>query len=457
MSRIDPTFPSRKSIRPAKVDHPLHPLWPAIAPSLLSILDATDAVCIDVVRIGDDEDEDEDAPLVIWIGVTPETMKFELGMLIIQRCQTVLHQYPGLDDVQIELRETEVVRLMSPLLDPLRSDFEESSTRSTVARYTDAFTNTVGLRIGTETVHSRTGTSGLCLTDSCLPGKVMLLTAQHVVGPMGQIIRPSSPNGSDVSLFSTETYASYHLELEQAIDLLGRPPRISENPARVRERMAEADGLSLFRFEIKEKFDDPNDRVIGRVFATPSVRSGSIDTDTYTQDWALIELNPAIISNAGQHNRMNLRDDNDYTKATAGTGTEGPNLETPASLLLPISGLVNRRASSEGFAVLKRGATTGLTLGITSGYDSWHRRDGSWTRDLSIVGCRSSRNTQERPTFSAAGDSGSVVITLAGEVCGLVHTGARNAGADGSDITYVTPMWAIVEQMKEFGLNPVVP
>ncbi|TRM66413.1 hypothetical protein BD626DRAFT_487701 [Schizophyllum amplum] len=65
---------------------------------------------LDVVRIAYDEQlADGSAPDIIWIGVKPGTLSREVGVDVVVQCEDLLIEY-GVDDVDVEIRESIVVR-----------------------------------------------------------------------------------------------------------------------------------------------------------------------------------------------------------------------------------------------------------------------------------------------------------------------------------------------------------
>lgn len=63
---------------------------------------------IDIVRIG--YEEDSVRPVILWIGVQPESLSIEEGNRVARSCKQILVK-SGIIDVDVEMRES-VVRLL---------------------------------------------------------------------------------------------------------------------------------------------------------------------------------------------------------------------------------------------------------------------------------------------------------------------------------------------------------
>jgi hypothetical protein len=107
---------------------------------------------------------------------------------------------------------------------------------------------------------------------------------------------------------------------------------------------------------------------------------------------------------------------------------------------------------SEGqpcFIVGKDGNTTDLTIGCYTGMVTFTRNEtGDWSRELGIY--NSSLNIAG--VFSAKGDSGSLVWCTKdrkGYIVGQLHSGENIGGSTGNHVTYCTPGWFLLEQIKK--------
>jgi hypothetical protein len=96
----------------------------------------------------------------------------------------------------------------------------------------------------------------------------------------------------------------------------------------------------------------------------------------------------------------------------------------------------------------KRGKATGMTWGCGNELKSCVRGEG--TKEISMEWCIVPIG-RAFPRFAEPGDSGSAVFDVTGRVAGILTGGARLGGP--ADVTYVTPMAWIQEDMKKYGYS----
>jgi hypothetical protein len=101
------------------------------------------------------------------------------------------------------------------------------------------------------------------------------------------------------------------------------------------------------------------------------------------------------------------------------------------------------------FIVGKDGNTTDLTVGCYAGLLSFTRNEvGEWSREVAIY--NSGLKTAE--AFSAKGDSGSLLWRTKngkGYIVGQLHSGGNKGGSTSNHVTYCTPGWYLLEQIKK--------
>ncbi|KAH9164873.1 hypothetical protein EDB89DRAFT_2014775 [Lactarius sanguifluus] len=86
--------------------HEILNVWDDLAPKVIAILDAkgVNLISMDVLRFG--YEDEPSGNVVIWIGVSPNSVSYEVGIDAAIRCKELLSEN-GLDDVEIEIHETE--------------------------------------------------------------------------------------------------------------------------------------------------------------------------------------------------------------------------------------------------------------------------------------------------------------------------------------------------------------
>jgi len=91
---------------------------------------------------------------------------------------------------------------------------------------------------------------------------------------------------------------------------------------------------------------------------------------------------------------------------------------------------------------MKDGNTTDLTVGRYAGLEAYICDEfGVESKELAIY----NYDKQSGP-FSAKGDSGSLIFDGMGHMVGILHSRVAKGGS--SHVTYATPAWWAIEQLK---------
>jgi len=126
--------------------------------------------------------------------------------------------------------------------------------------------------------------------------------------------------------------------------------------------------------------------------------------------------------------------------------------ESPPNRQLKITGIVTRErlANPDCFdsnnkpclIVLKDGGTSDLTVGRYAGLEAYLCDDlGQESIELAIY-----NYNKQSGDFSAKGDSGSLIVDGMGNMVGILHSGMPKDAS--SHVTYATPAWWIVKQIR---------
>ena len=465
------TFPSGHSIRP---------LWDTIiVPQLVSIIkahDITGPACLDAVCIGPSEVE---AVATVWIGVGEGALSSDTASSMVKEVKEFCVGM-GAKHFEVEIRVTDVQRL-TKFLDP-------ESFPINIHKLADPFCYTLGTPISTAKYPNAIGTGGLLLS---LPGydKLYMLTARHVVDHDHRSrLDPSNvQDRTVVRIHTPTTFRDSRKELVARIETLtammnGYQRRLEtaermgrEIPDTLRQSVsfveAELYALTQWLHRLDTSFSSENDRSFGQTFAYPPIKFnvGPATSDAngvagYTEDWCLLETD--IQSDTGLVNHLSLLDIDDRTLALS-RSDKSPIMDVDDDYLRIGGHLTQVDLESQSFAVLKNGATSSLTLGITNGLHSYWREEIAWSKELAVISLGQESSQSGLEYFSQGGDSGSTVIDRQGRVVGMMHAGCKRGkevvwGQDGikvaspTDITYVTPWWWLARRMREFGLVPTV-
>ncbi|KAI0647688.1 hypothetical protein C8Q79DRAFT_924809 [Trametes meyenii] len=452
--------------------HEIGEIWEDdLAPKVDALLRAhsVDSTSLDVLRIG--YDDDTSCPVVLWIGVEPGSVSFERGAEVVSLCKELLAEH-HIDDVNVEIRESVVRREAGPAL--LEPSFDIDPT----VEVREPFTATLGITICAKATPWVEGTSGFFLGDAADSTKLYLVTARHVVyqpdkenNKVYERENPSTPR-NDVLVLSNASFQKHLDSIEALIDdqdviieyQTGRISRVAgrndamavmeREDAEDMRRKAERkkDVLKDFLEELSTKWAPEANRILGFVRYAPPIVVGA-GVEGYTQDIAVIEVDASKIDPALPAG--NAIDLGKKFAPDALTRMMHPNVKNtynfsfPSDRLLHIWGHITddemRKPAmydQEGercIMVLKRGRTTGLTVGRANNICSY-------TRDYFNEGDGVAKKSKEwaiipfdnkSGPFSAKGDSGSVIVDGAGRLGGILTGGA--GATDSSDVTYATP------------------
>jgi len=166
----------------------------------------------DVVRIG--FVGECTAPVVLWIGVTPDTLSHGDGQIVAKACKELLAVH-NINDIEVEIREANVIRYISPKLK------KPASSVHPTAQIIQPLTPTSGLTICNSRTPALEGTGGFFVSDR---SSLYLVTARHVVFNTNRTNNhfykwklDSEP--IDIALFGTCGFEKYLTQIEHAIKI----------------------------------------------------------------------------------------------------------------------------------------------------------------------------------------------------------------------------------------------
>lgn len=448
--------------------HPLRDIWEAsVGPAIFEYLDSKGVkwTSIDPVRIG--YDDEIPRPAIVWIGVVPGSLSAEDGVEIAVHCKGILTAHQ-MDDVHVEIRESEVFRYAS------HKTYKPALTSNATARDREPFSTALGLPICAEVTPSIEGTGGFFFTDPRNPGKLYLLTARHVVfhpdkdpNVLYQHGNSSQPR-KNVLLFGDAAMEKYLKAIESEIGskqiIIGQLERrleaaeqTDEDAEKERkqvlpqlEKAREAmENLEKFLADVSRDWKERENRVLGYVVLSPPIGL-DVGEEGFTEDWAVIEINDEIVD--------------EFTAGMFPHPANPPSLEYSGDRLLKFYGTIPDeemwKPSPRTFdhandpcimMVFKRGYAPDLTVGRLNTIRSFTRvyfkgQPGQMSKEVAVL----PRNSESGP-FSSPGDSGSTVIDGMGRIAGLLTSGA--GVTDVSDCTYLTSINFLVKRMLEYGLK----
>ncbi|KAH9961748.1 hypothetical protein BC827DRAFT_1288527 [Russula dissimulans] len=212
--------------------------------------------------------------------------------------------------------------------------------------------------------------------------------------------------------------------------------------------------LEAFYWELNARWSDIERRNIGHVDWAPEI-SVDVEGDCYTKDIGTFGVYEARFKPHFKGNVVDLG-----VKYSPWTLTDKfyPDSNTrtvfqfPLNRQLRISGCVTPEllANPDCFdssgepclIVMKDGNATDLTVGRYAGLEAYLCDElGVESRELAVY-----NYDKESGSFSAKGDSGSLIFDGMGKMVGILHSGMPKGIS--SHVTFATPAWWVLEQLK---------
>ncbi|KAF8874482.1 hypothetical protein BD779DRAFT_1664243 [Infundibulicybe gibba] len=465
--------------------HPIAGSWLKIGEEIYRSLDSHDVkwTSIDPVAFANAGEKTPFCPLLMWIGVKHESLRFEDAVAAADAIKGIL-SIAGFPEVEVAFRESEVTHSVGgpkllpfkPLIDP-------------IPEFRKAFTPTLGLSIAPLKTPHYEGTGALYFRLSNDDDRVVLLTAAHVARPppmrtnTGMPCKTTSHPREEIVALGNMGYRDATNSMMAAIGKLARSVAVwkrvitmlgefvdgedaevtkerQENQRRTERATWIVGSLNKLHDEVTKHRTNPNQRIIGRVLhAEPIVVSNG--PNRFTRDWAFIEIYKKKVDwDTFLGNKVYVGGNlslADFGRLLFPQPEDRADYEYPDDGLLQASGIVSddeirqpRHLDVHGekaLLVVKNGMATGTTIGRVNGLDSF-------TRIYADNGIeRTSMETAILPydnkhgVFSAPGDSGSIILDRAGRIVALLTSGAGTS--DETDVTYGTPYWWLEEQIKK--------
>jgi len=438
----------------------------------------------DVVRIG--FVGECAAPVIVWIGVTPDTLSHQDGQIVANACKELLALH-NINDIEVEIREANVIRYISPKLK------KPVSSVHPTAQIIQPLTPTLGLSICNSRTPELEGTGGFFVSDR---SSLYLVTARHVVFNTNQannhLYKWKMPNEPiDIALFGTCGFKKYLTQIEHAIKIENINREFQGNRVKMmgeqRDKMEPQEfelqlsdaakqgkeaidtivALEMLLKHVKQVWGDIADRVLGHVEFSPPIKLLT-GVKKFTQDYALIKIDQSTMEVSGFPG--NVLDLGTEISAKQFTVMMFPNSKNKKNFLFPPDRLLKVNQiipepemrnlpmyddnDNKCLIVLKRGYGTGLTMGRSSGIKSFTRsyfQDGppKVSKEWAIL-----PYDQKSGPFASPGDSGAAIIDCLGRLGGLLTGGS--GVSDSSSIVYATPVSFILERLKANGYNVTV-
>jgi hypothetical protein len=285
---------------------------------------------IDVVRFRMVNDPAVLGPVVLWIGVLPDTLISEGAFKSANGLLELLKRY-SITDVDIEYRESKYRRLVGPPL--LESMWDLNSTVDVIGPLTAA----VGFPVARSTPPRYQGTMGFYLAEGGESEEILAVTARHVLFPSDEAntdyaCTNNSTRRKEVLLMGTkafqnlltsimirigdhgtmlETYERWIEEYEERAagddeeDAKQAKKSLTETKRRLDEAIEAIDDLGEFHERTKKDWSKPSQRVIGHVVRSPAITVGTSPYD-FTKDYAVVKLDKEKFKKSFKGNVLDL-------------------------------------------------------------------------------------------------------------------------------------------------------
>ncbi|KIK65003.1 hypothetical protein GYMLUDRAFT_381919 [Collybiopsis luxurians FD-317 M1] len=469
-----PTGPEAfKELRPIG-DHPLQKVWEnKVASEVHKYLKSrrVEWTSTDVVRIGNAK---QSFVPILWIGVKPGSLSRNEGFNVASQCKQFLVKH-NIGDVDVEIRESDIIRSTGPKLLPL------TSSAGHLVDVCEPLTTALSLPICASSTHTYEGNGGFFIAEGGNTKRLLLVTARHVVFPPEKndnklFVYKNGSRHHKVALFGPKAFEDYLKSIEAEIkrkDIIAayhagemNALRGNNSAAADRKRHREQANfdeverakreLQIFYSKTQASWKPLANRALGHVILSPPIKFGA--GEGYTEDWAVIEIDTSKIDRDNfDGNVIDLgtriaRDE--FNRRMHPNPTNPHSFTYPADRLLRLGGTILNEEMRRPTAldqngdpclmVIKRGNATGLTVGRANNIFSYIRTPsndgkGEISKEWSIF------SFDESGAFSAKGDSGSVIVDGRGRIGGLLTGGSGITHS--LDITYATPIEFLLQRM----------
>ncbi|KAH8980960.1 hypothetical protein EDB86DRAFT_3087553 [Lactarius hatsudake] len=382
----------------------------------------------------------------IWVGVLPDTLT---GMVAHESATEILGLLKelGIASVDVAYRESVAKFLHAPGLfapasdlDPLKDVIDNLSTPLSLP--------IAGRKMpmqGTLCCYFRVGNN------------LYATTARHNVFPLKDNKEynyfESAPK-MEVVVMGNPAFTNYLFSIQANIGTLNDVAVSLERRTKTLTKRLEAGGdnaqksavagikeLKAFFVDVKTRWSKLEDRVIGYVVWAPPI-SVNVPPHRYTRDLCVIKFDKKKFRKF-RGNVLSLGPEISSTKFKA---LMHDRIDVPSEL--NINNPNGKNLEGERIRrVIKRGFTTGTTIGTLSGFMSHVRKD-LVTGNLDSVEVAIIPHDNHSIPFSRGSDSGALIVDALGRFVALLTSGT-NKGTGSSDITYATLMEWVLDLIKD--------
>ena len=325
--------PFRRELRPVG-NHPILSAWDGILTNAGAYLKAAGKTFNAVMALGFANVGAETAfcPLVVILGVEPETIEFEVAKSVAQYVKINIIAKAGFNDIEVAIWEfTTSFSGAGPRLPSLDPELDR------VTDFRHPFASTLGIPIAPLKQIGHEGTLGMFMTRG--DGTDLLgITAAHVVCPSqlypdnkGLSEKSAERHQADIVALGSEAYDHAVKRIETQIGSLqlgidSEERRIKGLQDRLERGVVDIDGKITSRIEAAQRTVEnakgtireldllhsnvtkymaiADNRCIGRILFADPIGVSSDGTDGYTRDWAALKMRKEAFGEDFQGNKI---------------------------------------------------------------------------------------------------------------------------------------------------------
>ncbi|KAJ3897897.1 hypothetical protein F5879DRAFT_813351, partial [Lentinula edodes] len=230
--------------------------------------------------------------------------------------------------------------------------------------------------------------------------------------------------------------------------------------SKIESSLEAMEALGALYEQVNKNWKRFNNRVLGHIICSPALRLG-VGKQRFTEDWGIFSIDRTKLGDGFQGNQIDLGPDEFYIQCFSDNWQFA---HDPIERLLPLESIIPDSLMHTPdmwdvnhepcLVVVKNGNATGTTYGRANGPFSIVR---TYFLDMSIHQTSMEWGIMNYGykvgVFSEPGDSGSIIADLRGRIGGMITGGAGHT--KGSDLTYATPFWWLLERIKANGFPDV--
>ncbi|KAF9509980.1 hypothetical protein BS47DRAFT_1364881 [Hydnum rufescens UP504] len=440
-----------KELRPV-FGHKLNTVWKELGREVYDFLDSVGVLwtTIDVVRFIKVGQGEVVGPVVLWIGVAPESLCSEDAHTAAHSCLDLLKKF-DITDVEVEFRESMYSRSAGPsLLKPV-SSFDP------IVDVCGPLTPALGLSIAAQASFHGEGTGGStspkAATARKMPRHNVLLLGTKAFDNLVKSIKIKIAGHSIMAEYYNEWIEK--LQEREAGDDGDDTTKATRERKQVQESLDKAnegmEALDKFHDEVKENWR-LSQRILGHIVCSPPLTLGA-GKERFTEDYAVVELDSSKIEKAFRGNVIDLGTKIplvEFTSRTYGRADATTIFKYPVGRLLKLQGLIQENEmNNPDILGPTNGSASGVTIGCATGIFSFVREYFNNGTHQTSMEWAILPYDHKSGAFSASGDSGSIIVDRQGRFGGLLTGGAGKR--DSLDITYATPLFWLLPRIKANG------